>query len=315
MTSATPISDSYTGDLSGSKTPQRRTLGSATIVKLSVGPMDNNVYVVTSKATGDQLIIDAANDADTIIATLDAIGGKPALIFTTHQHHDHVQALAAVAQHTGVPTAAGRFDAPELPVTPGSSRRRRGGRDRDRRPPLRGDPPRRPHPGSIALALTDTGVGRRHGPSVHRRLPVPRRHRQDLEARGLRHPHRGRLHQAVRPFRRLDRRLPGGTARTRLSAPNAPRCRSGASAAGRPVPVPPANPPFFSIFPPPGREVASSKKGGWVWRQVGTAGFEPPPPSGYLVLEALCQTCPPRDPEIPERITKSRFTCMDPEGG
>ncbi|TYQ09459.1 UNVERIFIED_ORG: glyoxylase-like metal-dependent hydrolase (beta-lactamase superfamily II) [Gordonia westfalica J30] len=118
MTSATPISDSYTGDLSESKTPQRRTLDSATIVKLSVGSMDNNVYVVTSKATGDQLIIDAANDADTIIAALDAVGGKPALIFTTHQHFDHVQALAAVAEHTGVPTAAGRFDAPELPVTP-----------------------------------------------------------------------------------------------------------------------------------------------------------------------------------------------------
>ncbi|MBM7280432.1 MBL fold metallo-hydrolase [Gordonia rubripertincta] len=118
MTSATPISDSYTGDLSESKTPQRRTLDSATIVKLSVGSMDNNVYVVTSKATGDQLIIDAANDADTIISTLAAIGGKPALIFTTHQHFDHVQALAAVAEQTGVPTAAGRFDAPELPVTP-----------------------------------------------------------------------------------------------------------------------------------------------------------------------------------------------------
>ncbi|MDH3016815.1 MBL fold metallo-hydrolase [Gordonia alkanivorans] len=118
MTSSTPISDSYTGDLSESKTPQRRTLDSATIVKLSVGSMDNNVYVVTSKATGDQLIIDAANDADTIIATLDAIGGKPALIFTTHQHFDHVQALAAVSEHTGVPTAAGRFDAPELPVAP-----------------------------------------------------------------------------------------------------------------------------------------------------------------------------------------------------
>ena len=101
MTSATPISDDYTGDLSESKTPQRRTLGKATIVKLSVGPMDNNVYIVTSKATGDQLIIDAANDAETIIATLDAIGGKPALIFTTPQHFDHDQALEAVAEHTG----------------------------------------------------------------------------------------------------------------------------------------------------------------------------------------------------------------------
>ncbi|MCR8899504.1 MBL fold metallo-hydrolase [Gordonia sp. GONU] len=163
MTSATPISDSYTGDLSGSKTPQRRTLGSATIVKLSVGPMDNNVYVVTSKATGDQLIIDAANDADTIIATLDAIGGKPALIFTTHQHHDHVQALAAVAQHTGVPTAAGRFDAPELPVTPDrlvdDGDVIEIGDLRFEAIHLVGHTP-----GSIALALTDTGSD---GDTVH----------------------------------------------------------------------------------------------------------------------------------------------------
>lgn len=119
MTSpATPISDTYTGDLSESKTPQRRTLAAATIVKLSVGPMDNNVYVVTSRATGDQLIIDAANDADTITGVLPAVEGTPKLIFTTHQHFDHWQALAAVAEHTGVPTAAGRLDAGELPVTP-----------------------------------------------------------------------------------------------------------------------------------------------------------------------------------------------------
>nr|HQV16733.1 MBL fold metallo-hydrolase [Gordonia sp. (in: high G+C Gram-positive bacteria)] len=74
-TQPTAISDTYTGDLSQSPDPQRRTLDSATIVKLSVGPMDNNVYIVTSRATGDQLIIDAANDADRILATVAATGG------------------------------------------------------------------------------------------------------------------------------------------------------------------------------------------------------------------------------------------------
>ena len=54
------ITDDYTGDLSETG-PQRRTLSNASIVKISVGPMDNNVYIVTSAATGDQLIIDAAN--------------------------------------------------------------------------------------------------------------------------------------------------------------------------------------------------------------------------------------------------------------
>lgn len=112
------ITDTYTGDLSESPQPQRRTLRTATIVKLSVGPMDNNVYVVTSTATGDQLIIDAANDADRILDLVNAVPGTPRLIFTTHRHFDHWQALEAVAATLGVPTAAGRFDAEELPVTP-----------------------------------------------------------------------------------------------------------------------------------------------------------------------------------------------------
>ena len=43
---------------------------------------------------------------------------SPRTIFTTHQHYDHWQALADVAATTGAPTAAGRIDAPELPVAP-----------------------------------------------------------------------------------------------------------------------------------------------------------------------------------------------------
>ncbi|GAB06586.1 MBL fold metallo-hydrolase [Gordonia amarae] len=156
----TTISDTYTGDLSESPEPQRRTLGSATIVKLSVGPMDNNVYLVTSRATGDQLIIDAANDADRILATVAASDGRPALLLTTHQHFDHWQALAEVSSALKVPTAAGRLDAAELPVTP----------DRlvdDGDTIVVGDLTFDAihlvghTPGSIALALTDGGRGER----------------------------------------------------------------------------------------------------------------------------------------------------------
>lgn len=116
---ATPpdITDTYTGDLAGSG-PQRRTLGNATIVKMSVGPMDNNVYVVTDGATGEQLVIDAANDADDVLALLDELPGTPAMIVTTHQHPDHWQALAEVTAALPVTTAAGRLDAAELPVEP-----------------------------------------------------------------------------------------------------------------------------------------------------------------------------------------------------
>ncbi|MFT3662131.1 MAG: MBL fold metallo-hydrolase [Gordonia sp. (in: high G+C Gram-positive bacteria)] len=117
------ISDEYTGDVSPAEDhhgvhAQRRTLDDATIVKMSVGPMDNNVYVVTDTATGRRLLIDAANDPDSILALLDALPGELTQIVTTHGHADHWQALEAVDAATRVPTAAGAADAPELPVAP-----------------------------------------------------------------------------------------------------------------------------------------------------------------------------------------------------
>ncbi|WP_083837325.1 MBL fold metallo-hydrolase [Gordonia effusa] len=91
----------------------------ATITALSVGPMDNNVYIVTCRETGDQLLIDAANDAEHIENLLAGLPGQLRSIFTTHQHPDHVQALEAInTAHPGVPTAAGRHDAAALPVAP-----------------------------------------------------------------------------------------------------------------------------------------------------------------------------------------------------
>ncbi len=117
MTAAqVPLSDDYTGDVSDQSGAHRLTQSSATITKMSVGPMDNNVYLVTCSRTGDQLLIDAANDADRILGLLEAVPGNLTTILTTHQHFDHWQALAAVASATRAPTAAGRIDAPEIPV-------------------------------------------------------------------------------------------------------------------------------------------------------------------------------------------------------
>lgn len=110
------VSDDYTGDLSETSGAQRRTTPTATITKLSVGPMDNNAYVVTCRETGDRLLIDAANDPDRILALLETLPGTLTAILTTHQHFDHWQGLAQVRESTGAPTLAGRIDAPEIPV-------------------------------------------------------------------------------------------------------------------------------------------------------------------------------------------------------
>ncbi|WP_099023216.1 MBL fold metallo-hydrolase [Mycolicibacterium palauense] len=113
----TVIADTYTGHVE-SGSGARRTLPGATIAKVSVGPMDNNAYLVTCSRTGETLLIDAANDADTLLEAIREAAPKVTLILTSHQHFDHWQALEAVAAATGAPTAAHQLDADPLPVRP-----------------------------------------------------------------------------------------------------------------------------------------------------------------------------------------------------
>lgn len=117
MTAAPELSDNYTGHVEPG-TAARRTLPGATIVKASVGPMDNNAYLITCSATGETLLIDAANDADVLIDLVRRYAPKLSLILTSHQHFDHWQALEAVAAATGAPTAAHEIDAEPLPLRP-----------------------------------------------------------------------------------------------------------------------------------------------------------------------------------------------------
>ena len=117
VTGMTVLDDNYTGHVEPG-TAARRTLPGATILKASVGPMDNNAYLVTCSATGETLLIDAANDADVLVDLVRNHAPKVSLIVTSHQHFDHWQALEALAQATGAPTAAHEIDAEPLPVKP-----------------------------------------------------------------------------------------------------------------------------------------------------------------------------------------------------
>lgn len=117
MAAMTVVDDNYTGHVNPGNAA-RRTLPGATIVKASVGPMDNNAYLVTCSETGETLLIDAANDADVLIDLVQRHAPNVTLIVTSHQHFDHWQALEAVAAATGAPTAAHEIDAEPLPVKP-----------------------------------------------------------------------------------------------------------------------------------------------------------------------------------------------------
>lgn len=113
----TDVADTYTGHVEPG-TVARRTLPGATIIKTSVGPMDNNAYLVSCSRTGETLLIDAANDPEQLIGLVHEHAPTVELIVTTHQHGDHWQALKAVADATGAPTAAHELDAGPLPVPP-----------------------------------------------------------------------------------------------------------------------------------------------------------------------------------------------------
>lgn len=84
------------------------------ITKIAVGSMNNNAYLLRCRATDEQLLIDAAADAHTLLGTIGDDG--IASVVTTHQHGDHWQALAEVVAATGARTHAGRDDADGIPV-------------------------------------------------------------------------------------------------------------------------------------------------------------------------------------------------------
>jgi len=87
--------------------------------------MDNNVYVLTAKNSGAQVLIDAADDFPRIQELLDSAAadlyggsGEAAvqMIITTHSHWDHVRALAEAKAATGARTAAGGPDTADIEV-------------------------------------------------------------------------------------------------------------------------------------------------------------------------------------------------------
>jgi glyoxylase-like metal-dependent hydrolase (beta-lactamase superfamily II) len=84
-----------------------RLSGLVTMIKVSVGPVDNNAYLLQS-SSGGSVLIDAANDDDRLLKIISDLSLE--IIVTTHQHADHWQALPSVAAATGARLICGQPD-------------------------------------------------------------------------------------------------------------------------------------------------------------------------------------------------------------
>ncbi|SCE83449.1 Glyoxylase, beta-lactamase superfamily II [Micromonospora haikouensis] len=104
----------YSGDVSPGGAPAVRELDGLTITKVSVGPMDNNAYLLRCHDTGEQLLIDAANEAPRLLELVGDAG--LATVVTTHQHMDHWVALEEAVAKTGARALVHADDAAGLPI-------------------------------------------------------------------------------------------------------------------------------------------------------------------------------------------------------
>ncbi len=82
------------------------------ITRLVVGPVDNNVFVVRCRQTGEAVLIDAANEAERLLEASRRLGVQRVL--ETHGHHDHIQAVPAM-RAAGYEVGVGADDASMLP--------------------------------------------------------------------------------------------------------------------------------------------------------------------------------------------------------
>jgi glyoxylase-like metal-dependent hydrolase (beta-lactamase superfamily II) len=81
--------------------------------RVVVGPVDNNVYIVRCRQTGDSVLIDAANEHDRLLELCRDLGVRQ--VVETHGHWDHIQAVEAV-RDAGINVAVTRADADMLPA-------------------------------------------------------------------------------------------------------------------------------------------------------------------------------------------------------
>ncbi|HUV56045.1 MAG TPA: MBL fold metallo-hydrolase [Dehalococcoidales bacterium] len=86
------------------------------IERLELGSFGTNAYILVCPKTRESVLIDAPADAGTIVGRLKDT--TPKYILLTHNHMDHIGALAELRSRLKVPLAAHALDTRRLPSPP-----------------------------------------------------------------------------------------------------------------------------------------------------------------------------------------------------
>lgn len=73
------------------------------IVKMTLGPIQTNCYIVGDSGSGEAIVIDPADGAPLILRAIEQRGWTVREILATHAHFDHIMASAELKAAAGAP--------------------------------------------------------------------------------------------------------------------------------------------------------------------------------------------------------------------
>lgn len=82
------------------------------VLSRTVGPLQENCYLVVDDSTGDAVLIDPGDEPETLLRMLHESGATLRAIWLTHGHFDHIGAVEAVRRHVPVPVHLHADDRP-----------------------------------------------------------------------------------------------------------------------------------------------------------------------------------------------------------
>lgn len=81
---------------------------------LTVGPVAENCFLLRREGSDRLLVVDPGEEAERILAAVEATGAAVEAILVTHCHFDHIGAVAPVAEATGAPVYCPEIEVPVL---------------------------------------------------------------------------------------------------------------------------------------------------------------------------------------------------------